>query len=129
MTGDIYPLDYAAHVERVKLLTCPIEKVTASFSDGEVVSLPYGNHKQLINGLASIHGKAKSILYEPESGRELSVILERERFKRSYHARASDLEMYITKLEKSTMCGRMKAAKDTVTKPDKGTPHKGVQER
>lgn len=129
VTGDIYPLDYAAHVERVKLLTCPIEKVTASFSDGEVVSIPYGNHRQLINGLASIHGKAKSILYEPESGRELLVILERERFKRSHHARAGDLETYIAKLEKSTMRGRMKAAKDTVTKPDKGTPHKGVQER
>lgn len=129
VTGDIYPLDYAAHVERVKLLTCPIEKVTASFSDGEVVSLPYGNHKQLINGLAYIHGKAKSILYEPESGRELSVILERERFKRTHHAKASNLETYIAKLERSTMRGRMKAAKDTVTKPDKGTPRKGVQER
>ena len=114
VTGDIY---------------CPTEKVTTSFSDGEVVSLPYGNHKQLINGLASIHGKAKSILYEPESGRELSVILERERFKRSHHAKTGDLETYIAKLEKSTMRGRMKAAKDTVIKPDKGTPRKGVQER
>ena len=129
VTGDIYPLDYAAHVERVKLLTCPIAKVTVAFGDGAVVSVPYGNHKPLINGLAAIHGKTKSVFYEPESGRELSAILERERFKRSYHARAGDMETYIAKLEKSTMRGRMKEAKNTVTKPDKGTPRKGVQER
>ena len=101
----------------------------SAFSDCKVLSVPYGNHRQLINGLASIDVKAKSILYEPESGRELSVILERERFKRSHHARAGDLETYIAKLQKGTMRGRMKAAKDTVTEPDKGTPRKGVQER
>ena len=39
------------------------------------------------------------------------------------------MENYIAKLQKGTMRGRMKAAKDTVTKPDKGTPRKGVQER
>lgn len=103
--------------------------MTAVFGDGAVVSVPFGNHKRLINGLASLHGKTRSILYEPENGRELSVILERERFKRSYHARAGDMESYIAKLQKGTMRGRMKAAKDTVTKPDKGTPRKGVQER
>ena len=129
VTGDIYPLDYAAPVELVKLLTCAISKPTAAFGDAALVSVPYGNHKPLINGLASIHGKTKSVFYAPESGRELSAILERERFKRSYHARAGDMETYIAKLEKSTMRGRMKEAKNTVTKPDKGTPRKGVQER
>mgnify|MGYP001120879373 CR=1 FL=1 len=66
--------------------------MTAVFGDGAVVSVPFGNHKRLINGLASLHGKTRSILYEPESGRELSVILERERFKRTHHAKARDLE-------------------------------------
>ena len=37
--GNLYPLDYPGHVERVKLLTCPIEKVTVTFEDGAVVTL------------------------------------------------------------------------------------------
>lgn len=88
--------------------------MTAVFGDGAVVSVPFGNHKRLINGLASLHGKTRSILYEPENGRELSVILERERFKRSYHARAGDMENYIAKLQKGTMRGRMKADRKSV---------------
>jgi len=33
VVGNIYPLDYGSHVERVKLLACPIGKVAVVFED------------------------------------------------------------------------------------------------
>ena len=49
--GNIYPLDYAKHVERVKLLTCPIEKVSVLFEDGTNVIIPYQNRRRFLNEL------------------------------------------------------------------------------
>lgn len=106
VAGEIYPLDYAAHVEQVKRLTCPIEKVTAAFEDGERLTLPYHNHRAVINVLTQEHGRARSIRYEPESSRELAVILERERFKRSYHAVPGDMGEYMDGLKKGTLRGK-----------------------
>ena len=41
VTGCIWPLDYHAHVERVKLLSCAIEKVSVLFQDGTQAVFPY----------------------------------------------------------------------------------------
>lgn len=129
VTGDICPLDYAAHVERVKLLTCPIEKVAAAFEDGAVLTVPYEDHRQLIQGLAAEHGKAVSLSYEPESGRELAVILERERFRRSYHSAPGDMEEYIAGLQKGTMRGKLKEAQTAAASSHKMPSHKKEAER
>ncbi len=110
VAGEIYPLDYAAHVEQVKRLTCPIEKVTAAFEDEERITLPYPNHRAIINVLTQEHGKAGPIIYEPESSRELAVILERERFKRSFHAVPGDMKEYMDGLKKGTLRGKLKEA-------------------
>lgn len=129
VAGEIYPLDYATHVEQVKGLTCPIVKVKATFQDGEAFTLPYGNHRMLINGIAREHGKAKSILYEPESSRELSVILERERFKRSYHAVPGDMKEYMDGLKRSTLRGKLKEAQAAAAYIPKPPSHKKEPER
>lgn len=129
VAGEIYPLDYAAHVEQVKRLTCPIEKVEAAFEDGERITLPYHNHKALIHVLAQEHGRARSVLYEPESSRELAVILERERFKRSYHSVPGDMKEYMDGLMKGTMRGKLKEAQAAAASTRKRTSHKKEQER
>ena len=103
--------------------------MTAVFGDGAVVSVPFGNHKRLINGLASLHGKTRSILYEPESGRELSVILERERFKRSYHAVPGDMKEYMDGLKRSTFRGKLKEAQAAAASNRKPSSHKKEPER
>ena len=48
---NIYPLDYAKHVEWVKSLTCPSEQVSVVFEDGTSVIIPYQNRRGLINEL------------------------------------------------------------------------------
>ncbi len=49
--GSIYPLDYPSHVERVKSLSCPIDRVTVTFEDGVQLTLPYQSQRRQINEL------------------------------------------------------------------------------
>ena len=126
--GNIYPLDYPAHVERVKLLTCPIEKVTVTFEDGAVVTLPYQTRRQFINELSPEHGTPKFMRYEPESERELAMILKRERFKRSYQVKPGNIKEYIDGLKKSTVRGQLKSGRE-VKVPHRNHQPKGGQER
>jgi len=39
--GNLYPLNYREHVERMKKLTCPIGNVAVAFADGNVITIPY----------------------------------------------------------------------------------------
>lgn len=126
--GNIYPLDYPSHVERVKLLTCPIEKVTVTFEDGAVVTLPYQTRRQFINELSPEHGTPKFMRYEPESEQELAMILKRERFKRSYQVKPGNIKEYIDGLKKSTMRGQLKSGRE-VKAPHRNHQHKGGPER
>lgn len=100
MIGNIYPLDYGPHVERVKLLTCPIGKVAVLFEDGANITTPYQNQRQLMNELMPVHGSPKTMTELPENERELAIILKRERLKRSYHATNGDIKEYIDGLKK-----------------------------
>ena len=109
--GNIYPLDYGAHVERVKLLTCPIGKVAVLFEDGANITIPYQNQRQLMNELMSVHGSPKTMTELPENERELAVILKRERLKRSYHATNGDIKEYIDSLKKGTLRGKLKESR------------------
>ena len=43
--GSIYPLDYPSHVERVKSLSCPIDRVTVTFEDGVQLTFPYQSQR------------------------------------------------------------------------------------
>lgn len=126
--GNIYPLDYPAHVERVKLLTCPIEKVTVTFEDGAVVTLPYQTRRQFINELSPKHGTPKFMRYEPESEQELAMILKRERFMRSYQVKPGNIKEYIDGLKKSTVRGQLKSGRE-VKAPHRNHQHKGGPER
>lgn len=115
--GTLYPLDYANHVEHIKQLTCPIAKVTVTFEDGFGTVLPYQNRRRLMNELMPEHGSPHSMVYAPESERELAVILQRERFKRDYHAVPGDLKEYIARLKQNTFLGKLKEAQAAVPAP------------
>ena len=109
--GNIYPLDYAEHVERVKRLTCPIGKVAVAFEDGSNITVPYQDRRRLMNELVPVHGQPKSMTDLPENMRELAVILKRERLKRSCHAVDGDIKDHIDGLKKNTLRGKLKGAR------------------
>nr|WP_300901372.1 hypothetical protein [uncultured Acetatifactor sp.] len=111
VVGNIYPLDYGSHVERVKLLACPIGKVAVLFEDGTNVIIPYRDRRQLMNELAPVHGSPKSMTDLPENERELAVILKRERLKRSCHATNGDIKEYIDSLKENTLRGKLKESR------------------
>ncbi len=129
VVGTIYPLDYPSHVERVKLLTCPIERVTVTFEDGAVFGFPYHSRRRHMNELMPVHGNPKTMFYAPESERELAVILGRERSKRSHHALPGNMQEHIETLRKGTVRGQLQEAKIFTSTPMKKAPHKGAQER
>lgn len=125
--GNIYPLDYGSHVERVKLLTCPIGNVAVAFEDGTNIIIPYQDRRRLMNELMPLHGSPKSMTELPENERELAIILKRERLKRSYHATNGDINEYIDGLKKGTLRGKLKesrAAAISAHKPPFPSPKK-----
>lgn len=128
VVGNLYPLDYPAHVESVKLLACPIERVTVTFEDGAIVTLPYQTRRQFINELSPEHGTPKFMRYEPESEQELAMILKRERFKRSYQVRPGNLKEYIDSLRKNTVRGQLKAQHPSIAAHGGNAPHKRKKE-
>lgn len=128
VTGNIYPLDYGSHVEWVKSLTCPIEKVSVIFEDGTNVIIPYQNRRQLIHELIPMHGNPKTMTDLPESERELAVILRRERLKRDYHAKPGNVQEYMEKLKKASMRSRLKEARTAAAaSPKPPSPNKGPE--
>lgn len=72
--GDLYPLNYREHVERMKKLTCPIGNVAVAFEDGNIITIPYQERRQLMNRLMPEHGAPKTMTYLPENEPELMMI-------------------------------------------------------
>ncbi len=126
--GNIYPLDYGAHVEQMKRLTCPVGKLAVTFGDGTNIIIPCQEKGRLINELTPLHGQPKSVTDLPENERELAMILKRERFKRSYHATPGDLKKYMDGLKKSTLRGKLKEAQAAAS-TRKPPSHKREAER
>ena len=125
--GDLYPLNYREHVERMKKLTCPIGNVAVAFEDGNVITIPYQERRQLMNRFMPEHGVPKTMTYLPENEPELMIILKRERLKRSYHATAGNLEEYLDKLEKTTLREKLKRAKTVVSTQEVSSHKRGLE--
>lgn len=77
---------------------------------------------QLVKEVAS-----KTMTYLPENEPELMMILKRERFKRSYHATAGNLEEYLDKLEKTTLREKLKRAKTAVSTQEVSSHKRGLE--
>ena len=96
--GNLVELDYAAHVERMKKLTVPVEKVEVTFEDGAAFYLPFRTYRREAILLEKEHGKVASVHYLPENAQELDMILRRERSKTAFHAKTGNIEEHIHKL-------------------------------
>ena len=110
VTGTIYPLDYGTHVERVKSLTCPIEKVAVAFEDGTNFTLPYQERRRLMNELIRLAWESK--VNDGFTGKRNGAykhILRREHVQTFLPCNESgDIQEYIDSLKKSTLRGRLK---------------------
>ena len=96
--GSLIELDYATHVERMKQLTVPVEKMAVTFEDSTTFFLPFRSYWRESKPLEEKHGAVASVSYLPENAAELDMILRRERFKTSYHAKTGSIEDHIHKL-------------------------------
>lgn len=96
--GNLIELDYAAHVDRLKQLTVELDKVAVTFEDEATYSLPFKSYRREVAELQPKHGKVQSVTYLPENEKELEMILRRERFKTSYHAKAGHIDDHIQRL-------------------------------
>ena len=96
--GNLIELDYAAHVERMQKLTVPVETVAVTFKDDANFYLPFRSYRREAIPLEEKHGEVVSVSYLSENAAELDMILRRERFKTSYHAKTGSIEDHIHKL-------------------------------
>ena len=96
--GSLIELDYAAHVERMKQLTVPVEKMAVTFEDSTTFFLPFRSYWRESKPLEEKHGAVASVSYLPENAAELDMILRRERFKTNFHAKNGSIEDHIHKL-------------------------------
>ena len=96
--GNLIELDYAAHVERMQKLTVPVETVAVTFKDDATFYLPFRSYRREAIPLEEKHGEVVSVSYLPENAAELDMILRRERFKTSFHAKTGSIEEHIHKL-------------------------------
>ena len=96
--GNLIELNYAAHVERMQKLTVPVETVAVSFKDDATFYLPFRSYRREAIPLEEKHGEVVSVSYLPKNAVELDMILRRERFKTSYHAKTGSIEDHIHKL-------------------------------
>lgn len=76
--GDIYPLNYAEHVCRVKKNALQTSIVTLTFESGEVLVLPYDSVKGKFQHLIIEHGAIQCMRFSPESESELNRVMEME---------------------------------------------------
>ena len=90
-------------------------------------AIPYQERRQFMNRLMPEHGSPKTMTYLPENEPELMMILKRERFKRSYHATAGNLEEYLDKLEKTTLREKLKRAKTVVSTQEVSSHKRGLE--
>ena len=93
--GNLIELDYAAHVERMQKLTVPVETVAVTFKDDATFYLPFRSYRREAIPLEEKHGEVVSVSYLPENATELDMILRRERFKTSFHAKTGSIEDHI----------------------------------
>ena len=89
--GNLIELDYAAHVERM-------QTVAVSFKDDATFYLPFRSYRREAIPLEEKHGEVVSVSYLSENAAELDMILRRERFKTSFHAKTGSIEDHIHKL-------------------------------
>ena len=127
VTGDVYQLDYAAEVERVKLLTCPIHRITFFFYDDTEFTVPYRTYRGALNELSQKHGELKAMRYEPESEAELSIILRRQWLKRDRHADLGDITKHIEGLNKLSIRDKLQEAKTEIKPSERNAPKKDEQ--
>lgn len=73
--GDVFPLNYAEHVQRVKKNALPVRFVTASFEDGSIMTMEHDAYCRDKGILLARHGRMIEINYFPESEAELTRTL------------------------------------------------------
>lgn len=73
--GDVYPLHYEEQVRRVLENALPVHLVTASFEDGSMITMDYGEFSRDKAALAFRHGRILELHYFPESEAELTRTL------------------------------------------------------
>ncbi len=127
VTGDIQPVDYAAHVERMKRLSLPIQNVTMTFEDGAIVIIPYQSHRRLMDEVLSEHENLKTIIYEPENEERFAALLKQERRNRDHHSTSGDIKEHIRNLQQKSVRGRLKEAKAVVPLPEKSLKEEHFQ--
>ncbi len=76
--GNVYPLDYRKHLERVKKLSIPAVKAVFLLADDTAMTLTFDNFAADYRQMVREHGVPLNTRYAPASERQLAEILRQE---------------------------------------------------
>lgn len=76
--GNVYPLNYREHLERVKRLSIPAVRAVFLLADGTEMTLTFDNFADDYRRMVSEHGVPLNTHYAPASERRLAEILRQE---------------------------------------------------
>jgi len=85
--GDIYELDYPAHIRQLNRVALPKHTVTAKHEDGTTLTLPHAEYDGKRERLAYQHGKVIDFRANPENADTLRIVLTQAREQREKEAR------------------------------------------
>jgi hypothetical protein len=114
--GDLYELDYRAHVKEVKNDAMDVVKVTAAYVDGTELYLPYltwsNNREQLFHE----HGKLKSVRRHPSDEAALSQVLKGARMLRELESHPAVFKLGIKNHKKPSIRAQIAEGKEQIIK-------------
>lgn len=81
LQGEVYPLNYAEQMKRVKAAALPIHHVSGVYRDGESFSMSYEEFQKIETKLLiARHGGMQQARYEPENEAELQARIMQEHY-------------------------------------------------
>ena len=93
--GDIYEVDYPAHIRQLNRVALPLHTVTAAYKDGTTVTLPHKEYNSVRERLYHQHGQLQTFISHPEDAGALRDILKQTREQREKEARPAAFKVRV----------------------------------
>jgi len=119
--GDLYELDYPAHIRQLNRAALPWHTVTAKYEDGTVLTLPHKEHDGQRERLAYKHGKITEYTANPENADALRIVLKVEREQREKDVRPAVFKVRVANqqpsIKQQLAAGRKELAAERAAAP------------
>jgi hypothetical protein len=124
--GDVYELDYRAHVAGVKENALHVAEVSVKYEDGAELRLPYKEWDGQRDRLYHKHGEVKDLRREPEDKGALSRTLAISREEREKEARPAVFKVRVSTKRKPSIRQQLAKGKEQISRSRATAPERAA---